>query len=146
MEFCSPGRSREPAQSLVHCRCAVDQAFRRLLGTQVLMTVVACSRQLAKTSATPRATSSCCSPGQSRNPGNSSPCNTWVRASRGRSLLAAYSLTWEERGTERHRGTEACARASSQCSPLWGGDIRRLPGLVARGSFASVREIGRAHV
>lgn len=57
----------------------------------------------------------------------------------GRSLPAAYSLTWEERGTQRQKGTEAGARASSQCSPLWGGDIRRLPGLAAQGSSAFAR-------
>lgn len=51
----------------------------------------------------------------------------------GSSLLAAYSLTWEERGTERQKGTEAGARAFSRCSPLWGGDVRQPPGLAPQG-------------
>jgi hypothetical protein len=75
-----------------------------------------------------------------RGRGLTSPCNTWLRACRGRSLLAAYSLTWEERGTERQKGTEAGARAISRCSPLWGGDIRQPPGLAPRGLPPSLLE------
>lgn len=41
------------------------------------------------------------------------PGNTWLCGTPKRSFLGAYSLTWDERGTER-QGTEACVWASSR--------------------------------
>lgn len=52
----------------------------------------------------------CCSsrpqpePPPPRGPRLTSASNTWLRGSPARSFLGAYSLTWEERGTERLKG------------------------------------------
>lgn len=51
-----------------------------------------------------------------------SPCNTWLRGSPGRSFLGAYSLTWEERGTERQKGDRGCGLgAFPPAQPSQGG-------------------------
>lgn len=63
------------------------------------------------------------------NPCSSSPCNTWLRGSPGRSFLGAYSLTWggkRNRDTEGHRGCGLRALPPGQPSP-GGGQPERAP-------------------
>lgn len=58
-----------------------------------------------------------------------SPCNTWLRGSPGRSFLGAYSLTWggkRNRDTEGHRGCGLRALPPGQPSP-GGGQPERAP-------------------
>lgn len=62
-----------------------------------------------------------------------------MRACRGRSLLAAYSLTWEERGTERQKGTEAGARGVLPVQPSLGRRHQAATRVGAPGFSASAR-------
>lgn len=78
----------------------MEKPFRRFLEDPSVVAAVGTFQRRRETSAILQATSFC-SQGKFRNPCSSSACNTWLRGSPERSFLGAYSLTWEERGTER---------------------------------------------
>lgn len=78
----------------------------------------------------------CCSsrpqpePPPPRGPRLTSASNTWLRGSPARSFLGAYSLTWEERGTERLKGDRGwrlgvCSPAQLSRGGGWSSGGRR---------------------